>query len=219
MKLISLRLALHAVILAVTFVTAGRAEDEGTATYSNKELQAKIVYCKTCHGLSGQGFRGAFPMPRLAGQQPEYIENQLNAFIEKRRINPIMANVAHALNPAMIQALAAHFGELNPKPLGGAPGTPKELVAVGKKIYEEGIPESNIPPCASCHGPEAKGNGPFPRLAGQLNDYIFRKLVNWSKERGQNPAAPDTSAIMEPIAHNLTESQITAVAGYLSYLD
>jgi Cytochrome c len=74
-------------------------------------------------------------------------------------------------------------------------------------------------PHARCHGPEAKGEGPFPRLAGQLHDYIFNKLVNWSKERGQDPANPDTSAIMAPIAHGLTQSQIKAVAAYLSYLD
>jgi len=55
-------------------------------------------------------------------------------------------------------------------------------------------------------------------LAGQLNDYIFNKLVNWSKERGQDPAHPDTSALMEPIAHGLNESQIRAVAAYLSDL-
>jgi cytochrome c553 len=54
-------------------------------------------------------------------------------------------------------------------------------------------------------------------LAGQLHDYITNKLVNWSKERGQDPKNPDTSAIMEPIAHNLTNAQIAAVAAYLSY--
>jgi cytochrome c553 len=112
--------------------------------------------------------------------------------------------------------LAAHFKDLNPKPLGGAP---RERVAAGKKIYEEGIPGTDVPPCSACHGPEAKGDGAFPRLAGQLDDYILRKLVNWSKERGQDPANPDTSAIMEPIAHSLTEPQVKAVAAYLSYLE
>jgi cytochrome c553 len=71
---------------------------------------------------------------------------------------------------------------------------------------EEGIPNSDVPPCASCHGPQAKGDGAFPRLAGQLHDYIMRKLTNWDKERGQDPANPDTSAIMQPIAHSLNES-------------
>src|SRR5450631_1919287 len=216
MKVISLRLALQTAVLAIVFSAPGRADDRVTAGFSKPELQAKLEYCKTCHGLSGQGYYGYFPMPRLAGQQPQYIENQLRAFIERRRTNPVMFNVAHVLSPSMVAALAAHFKELNPKPLGGAP---RELVAAGKKIYEEGLPEANVPPCASCHGPEAKGDGAFPRLAGQLHDYIFKKLVNWSKERGQDPAKPDTSAIMEPIAHGLTEPQIAAVAAYLSYLE
>jgi cytochrome c553 len=116
----------------------------------------------------------------------------------------------------MLTALAAHFKDLDPKPLGGAP---KELVAEGKKIYEEGIPSAEVPPCASCHGQDAKGADAFPRLAGQLNDYVARKLSNWDKERGQDPAKPDNSAIMQPIAHNLTEAQVKAVAAYVSYLN
>src|ERR1700674_3006013 len=36
-----------------------------------------------------------------------------------------------------------------------------------------------------------------------------------SKERGQDPAKPDNSAIMQPIAHGLTEDQVNAVAAYL----
>ena len=130
--------------------------------------------------------------------------------------NKFMFTVAHVLSPEMIKALATRFSALNPKPLGGAP---KELAATGKKIYEQGIPDTNVPPCANCHGPDAKGNGPFPRLAGQLDDYVVRKLVNWDKERGQDPAHPDTSALMEPIAHSLSESQINAVAAYLNSLE
>ena len=155
-------------------------------------------------------------MPRLAGQQPEYLENQLRAFNERRRTNPIMFNVAHVLNPQMITALAAHFKDLDAKPFGWCS---KGVVVAGKKLYEEGVPDANVPPCSSCHGPKGKGDGAFPRLAGQLHDYIFRKLVNWSKERGQDRSKPDTSAIMEPIAHGLTEPQIEAVAAYVSYLE
>ena len=155
-------------------------------------------------------------MPRLAGQSPEYLQNQLQAFIERRRTNPVMFNVAHVLNPPLQKALAEHFRELNPKPLGGAP---RELVGEGKRIYQEGVPAANVPPCASCHGPEAKGADAFPRLAGQLNDYIIKKLTNWDKERGQQKDQPDNSAIMQPIAHDLTEAQIRAVAAYVSYLE
>ncbi len=181
-------------------------------------LKAKTDYCKTCHGLDGQGFRGSFPMPRLAGQQPEYLANQLQAFIDRRRTNPVMFNVAHVLDPAMLKALAAYFQNLNPKPLGGG-GASKALAPDGRKIYEEGVSSANVPPCASCHGQEARGADAFPRLAGQLPDYIYRKLTNWDKERGQNKDQPDNSAIMQPIAHDLTETQIKAVAAYISQLN
>jgi cytochrome c553 len=213
MKIIGLKLALSAA-LAIAFASAGRTAERNVA--ANHDFEAKVQYCKTCHGLSGQGFRGAYPMPRLAGQQPEYLENQLRAFMERRRTNPVMFNVAHVLSPSMVTALAAYFKDLDPKPLRGAP---VGLAATGKKIYQEGIAGTDIPACASCHGPEGKGQGAFPRLAGQLHDYVLNKLVNWSRERGQDSARPDTSAIMEPIAHGLTEPQIAAVASYLSYLE
>ena len=180
------------------------------------EFEAKFTYCKTCHGVAGQGFRGAYPMPRLAGQQPEYLQNQLEAFIERRRVNPVMFNVAHVLRPGMLTALAEGFRDLNPKPLGGEP---RELIPAGKKIFEEGVPATNVPPCASCHGADAKGQGAMPRLAGQLYDYTTRKLTNWNKERGQDPAKPNSSQIMEPITHGLTPQQVSEVAAYLGSLE
>lgn len=207
---------LLALAFAIVVSAAVHAEDKGGAAIPKQEFEAKVAYCKTCHGVSGQGFRGAFPMPRLAGQQPEYLQNQLQAFIERRRTNPVMFNVAHVLSPSMLTALSTHFKGLDPKPLGGAP---KDLVAAGKKIYEDGVPSAEVPPCATCHGPEAKGADAFPRLAGQLHDYVYRKLTNWEKERGQDKAKPDNSAVMQPIAHNLTEAQVKAVAAYLSYLE
>jgi cytochrome c553 len=197
------------------FPMAVSAQDAGKTAAAPPDFQAKVQYCKTCHGLSGQGLHGAIPIPRLAGQQTEYFENQLGAFLDRRRENKFMFGVVHALTPQMIAALSAHFHDLEANPLAGAP---KDLVAAGKKLYEEGA-GTDVPACGSCHGVDAKGNGPFPRLAGQLHDYTFNKLVNWSKERGQDPAKPDTSAIMEPIAHGLSQQQVRAVAAYLNYLE
>lgn len=210
------RIAGLSLALAIVAVPA-RAENK-EAGVSPQVLKAKTDYCKTCHGIEGQGFRGAAPMPRLAGQQPEYIKNQLQAFIERSRINPVMNNVAHVLSPEMVTALSNYFKELDPKPLGGDEAS-AELAAEGKKIFQEGIPSASVPPCASCHGEDAKGTDAFPRLAGQLPDYILRKLTNWDKERGQNKDKPDNSAIMQPIAHELTAAQIKAVAAYVSQLN
>ena len=208
-----LRLALQSAILALVLAGAARAEGEHAAARGS--VQAKLSYCKDCHGVSAQGFRGYFPIPRLAGQQTEYIENQLRAFIEHRRTNNIMFNVAHALSPAMVAALAANFHDLNPAPIGGAP---RQLVGEGKKIFEDGVPDANIAACAACHGPDATGKGEIPRLAGQLYPYLIKELTNWGKERGQNTAKPDASGIMSPVAHSLSRSQIEAVAAYVSDL-
>jgi len=199
-------------ILTIVFAATSRAD---AAAVSNSAVEAKLAYCQDCHGPLGQGYRGFFPIPRLAGQQVEYLENQLRAFVEGRRPNPIMSNVAHVLSPSMITALAEKFRDFNPGPLGGGP---KDLIAKGQKIFQEGVPDANVAACAACHGPKALGYEQIPRLAGQLYPYLIKELTNWSKERGQNPAKPDTSFIMAPVAHSLTRPQVEAVAAYLSDL-
>jgi cytochrome c553 len=210
-KTIQRRSAPFVAILTIVFVGACR---HGIAA-SSQDVQAKLSYCKDCHGLSAQGYRGYFPIPRLAGQQPEYLKNQLQAFIEHRRTNNIMFNVAHSLSPSMLAALAATFHALNPPPIGGAP---QQLVATGRTIFQDGMPDANIAACAACHGPDATGSGEIPRLAGQLYPYVIKELTNWGRERGQNPAKPDISAIMSPVAHSLNGQQIEAVAAYVSTL-
>jgi cytochrome c553 len=206
------RVALVALVATFFFVGVVSAQHR---IGPSGDIQAKISYCKDCHGVSAQGFNGYFPIPRLAGQQPVYLENQLRAFIEHRRTNNIMFNVAHSLSPAMVDALAGHFASLHPPPIGGGP---RQLVATGRKIFEDGMPEVNIAACAACHGPDATGSGQIPRLAGQLYPYLIKTLNNWGKERGRNPTVPDASAIMSPVAHSLNRSQIEAVAAFVSTL-
>ena len=206
------RQTLLTVVLVLGFSAIGHAQ--GVVVHTRGGLEAKLEYCKTCHGLSGQGYLGYFPMPRLAGQQPEYIEAQLRAFIERRRTNPIMFNVAHVLSPSMLSALATHFKNLDPKPFGGGP---KGSLAEGRRIFEEGLPEANVPACSACHGATGKGQNEIPRLAGQVYQYTVGQLTGWKKERGQGSSI-DTSAIMAPTAHNLTRAQVEAVAAYVSYL-
>ena len=219
MKAIRLQAVLQIAILAVAFSTVAHvSEGRAAEDVSKHDLQAKIDYCETCHGLSARGFMGFHPIPRLAGQQVEYIENELKGFVERKRANKespsstnIMFNVGHVLSPAMITALATHFHDLNPKPVGGAP---KDIATAGKKIFDEGVPSADVPACGTCHGADAKGNGAFPRLAGQLYPYLVSQLTNWAKER-----AEENSNIMAPIAHGLTKSQIDAVAAYVSSLE
>src|ERR1700722_19414841 len=94
-----------ATVLAFSFASAVNSAQNEKNAVPVSELQAKMAYCENCHGVSGRGFQGYYPIPRLAAQQPEYIKNQLQAFIERRRTNNIMFNVSHVLTPAMLDAL------------------------------------------------------------------------------------------------------------------
>jgi cytochrome c553 len=204
---------MQSAVVALALSGAAQAGDGAKGPAGRHSLEAKIEYCLTCHGVSGQGYRGYLTMPRLAGQQPQYIENQLNAFKQHRRLNPVMQNVVTGLTPGMIRPLAEYFRSLNPPAHGGGP---QDGAALGKRIFEVGLPDANVPACSVCHGPGAQGTRQIPRLAGQLYWYVTKTLGNFNRERGQG--GEDSSAVMAPIARNLSPAQISAIAAYVSSL-
>jgi cytochrome c553 len=71
--------------------------------------KSKATVCLGCHGTSGEG-NGEFP--RLAGQHPEYLIQQLTHFKNGTRINGGMQALAGNLSEEDIKALAAYFGSL-----------------------------------------------------------------------------------------------------------
>jgi len=208
-----LQSALHTAFFLIALAASVRGKcTKGSGARTPASSQNRIL--QNLPWFVGTRLSWIDPHASTCGAESEYLEDQLRAFIERKRPSFFMSKVADVLSPPMQKALASHFNELDPKPLGGAP---KELVATGKAIYEEGVPVSKVAPCSSCHGPAAKGDGTFPRLAGQLHEYISGRLASWRKERQERPET-DASG-MESIARSLTESQISAVAAYLSYLE
>lgn len=69
----------------------------------------KATVCLGCHGTLGEG-NGEFP--RLAGQHPSYLAQQLTHFINGTRKNGAMQAIAGNLSEDDIKALAAFFGSL-----------------------------------------------------------------------------------------------------------
>jgi cytochrome c553 len=166
--------------------------------------------CTWCHGTSAQGFATA---PRLAGQKPQYIFNQLVSFKRHTRDNPLskdnMWNAVANLSPQSARDLATYFSALPPKAAND--GDP-ELAAAGKKIYELGIPDSNIVSCLVCHGPNAEGVREIPRLAGLAYSYLKTRLEQWGE--GYHAAARP----MPRIANTLSPHEVNALASYLSFV-
>jgi cytochrome c553 len=74
-----------------------------------RQGKAKATVCLGCHGKSGEG-NGEFP--RLAGQHPDYLAEQLTKYKNGIRKNDAMQAIAGNLSDEEINALAAFFGGL-----------------------------------------------------------------------------------------------------------
>ena len=170
-------------------------------------LHKTIETCGTCHGVNGRSVSPTFP--NLAAQTAPYMELQLHAFKDQTRADPdaqaYMWGMASQLNDASISGLATYFSQQSAAQ--GRSGN-VTLAAQGKQIFVEGVPERQIPACASCHGAQAQGNGPFPRLAGQHAPYLLKQLLVIQ-------SVLRTAPVMHGVIKDLSRPQMEAVAAYL----
>lgn len=84
---------------------------KGGEDVAGKQLYGKL--CITCHGTTGAG---SSTIPRLAGQQIEYVEDSLKRYRKGNgeRIDPLMAAYTRKLSDADIRHLAAYLATLHP---------------------------------------------------------------------------------------------------------
>jgi cytochrome c553 len=69
--------------------------------------------------------------------------------------------------------------------------------------------------CTICHGPDLKGIGPIPRIAGRSPTYIVRQLYDFQ----QGARAGSASALMTPAVEKLSLEDMISLAAYISSLD
>ena len=167
--------------------------------------------CTWCHGGSANGYS---PAPALAGQRPQYVEKQLANFRTHTRDNTFarqyMWGAARNLDAPSVRNLATYFASLPPR--AASDGVPN-LVALGRTIYQEGMPDANIVACLVCHGPNAEGVRDIPRLGGLDYSYLKRRLEQWNE--GYHAAAGPP---MISISSKLSSDQMEALASYLSFV-
>jgi len=172
--------------------------------------------CAACHGADGNSPVAANPV--LAGQSADYITLQLQHFKAGIRQNPVMQGMASTLSDVDMRALGEYFSKQQPK--GGTAKDP-ELVKSGQSLYRGGDLATNLPACAACHSPDGAGIPKnFPRLAGQWSDYTYAQLKAFKGgERGNDKAGKDVNGrIMNAIAQNLSDTDMRALADYVSGL-
>jgi cytochrome c553 len=205
-----IRNAVPALSACLLMLGIGHAADANTDDMTDAQkttLQKTIETCSACHGLNGRSVAPTFP--NLAAQTAPYIELQLHAFKDQTRADPdaqaYMWGMASQLNDASISRLAAYFSKQS---AAGGRGGNAMLIALGKQIFMEGVPGRQIPACASCHGAQAQGNGPFPRLAGQHAPYLLKQLLVIQ-------SVLRTAPVMHGVIKDLTRDQMQAVVAYL----
>jgi cytochrome c553 len=165
--------------------------------------------CAACHGPDGNSPAPNFP--KLAGQQPAYLEKQLKEFMSGKRKNDAMAPFLPKISEDDIPALAAYFAGQKT-----APGTVADptLVTAGKKLYDDGNESTGVPACQGCHLPNGAGNERFPKLAGQNQMYVLQQLANFKSGERRN----DKGKIMRTVAERMSEQEMKAVAEYIAGL-
>ncbi|MDN0081961.1 c-type cytochrome [Crenobacter sp. SG2305] len=169
-------------------------------------------WCANCHHADGNSISPLFP--RLAGQQPAYLEQQLRAFRAKdrsdRSAHDYMWGIAGTLDDATISGLAAYFAAQKPSP--NPNPVDSSLVSAGHELYLNGRADSGTTACATCHGAKAEGSVIAPRLAGQHAAYIVKQLHVF--ETSQRPSA----TAMQAIIKTLSESDMRALGAYVQTL-
>jgi cytochrome c553 len=74
----------------------------------------KISMCIGCHGIPG--YKASFPelyhVPKIAGQNAQYIEAALNEYKKGSRSHPTMGAVARSLSDQDIADLATYYANL-----------------------------------------------------------------------------------------------------------
>jgi cytochrome c553 len=170
--------------------------------------------CAACHEQNGAG-QPDVGIPRLAGLTSSYTKAQLEYFATGARRDPAMSTYAAMLSPAQRQAVVDYLVSLpvpeQPDLIQASAGT----LDRGRTLFLDGDYRTSLLSCSQCHGTTGLGVGDFsPRLAGQSAAYVAQKLQQWKSGDQRDPKG----SFMRAVASHLTESDIAALAAFVSSL-
>ena len=169
--------------------------------------QVKAKVCLECHVPQGQS---PDPMiPKLDGQQAEYIVRQVLDYKSGRRPSTIMREVAQIVSDMQdLLDIAAFYSNL--ETMQGS-GEINQEVKRGEVIYVDYR-------CHFCHGEEAVAGTAFtsgaPLIGGQNKDYLEKTMLDI--KMGRRPA--DIYNLMKRLLLRLSDKEIEALSAYVSSL-
>ena len=170
----------------------------------------RALLCSVCHGEDGNSKKP--DVPNLAGQNPVYLLDQIHKFADGRRKNYVMNSLAKSFSSDDIINLSIFYTSMPVRPA----RVDAKLASAGKALYDK--------QCFTCHGEHGLGTSSFARVAGQQAEYVTTTLKQFRQSAEPNagtaPAeSKRSSPVMEPIAKNLSDADIAALAAYVSQLE
>lgn len=182
--------------------------------------------CRSCHGAPGAPqppiARAMTPTPpelvaRIREDDPAELFHVVKhgikftgmpAWTSQPRDDEVWAMVAFLLELPRLDM--AGYREL----VHGAAGHAHDGTALDQPPPAPGTPARVAQTCARCHGHEGegRGDGAFPRLAGQRRDYLVNALDAYARGKRH-------SGIMQPVAAPLSDELIRNLSDYYAALD
>lgn len=182
--------------------------------------------CAACHGKHAQGGKNG-EYPRIAGQRVAYIEEQLQAFRSRKRLNIPMLPYTQPreLPDEDISDVAAYISSITLTTTSPTFTSSEDAIqrreALDRVFRVERI-EGDVTQglgiyktdCANCHAKDGKGRSNFPLLVGQYPNYLKRQMDIF--RRGGRPHDEDVAA--KGVLMALTDLDIQNILAYLTWL-
>jgi cytochrome c553 len=180
-----------------------RAADATPNPNHGKQLYEE--HCVRCHRPHGNG-TGERQYPQLAGQQEQYLLEQLVEFVALDRFAPKMHQIlaqSSLADPQALRDLSAYLA-MQPHDPHGEHGDGYRM-GEGRRIYDRY--------CAECHGTRGEGRteGPIPAVDGQNYTYLLTQLKGFVAGH-RSRAEPAVIAAVS----KLSPDAMAAVADFMS---
>jgi cytochrome c553 len=188
--------------------------------------KAKDIYgpCAGCHGEFGAGGKKG-EYPRIAGQLPKYMEQQLKAFQKRIRVNIPMVPYTEEreLSDADMKEVSAYLAQIElptRQPVFKESDDALTRLLAMEKVMIVPRAEGDIEKgqlvyqknCAVCHAKTGKGRGMFPMLVGQYTSYLKKQVDSYLK--AERPHDEDNAKM--GVLYTLEAADIQDALAYLT---
>jgi cytochrome c553 len=158
--------------------------------------------CTGCHGIPGYyNAQPAYHVPKLGGQNADYIEVALQGYRRGTRGHETMQAQASSLSDQDIADVAAYFAGFEGEAETARTRASRAMIEAGRAKAET---------CKACHGEAGVAAAPqWPTLAGQHENYLQIALERYKS--GQR-----IDLVMNPLIAPLDEQSIEELAAFFA---